>query len=284
MTSVLRAGQYLAQIAILDDDGYPMGTLITPNAPVHGTVYSPYVIPAVVEYTPAQATYQSAYSRAGMKLRGRRSQGATDYGIGSLTLSEYDDVFAALVLGGTVDTTSATGVRIRGKNKGRVQQRNFMLALTTGAVPSDSAVAYDTIVLLNCYFEEASGGGTNQSSGENTNNLVYNIYVNMSRRNERGQLFSAATTAPDGDQDTESALYYSEPMMFTTYIDDNSATTFALPYAPSSTEHAGVINMFYNEGIDLKAQVSGISGSTVTIAAQADNSRWVNWFASTAAL
>lgn len=284
MTSVLRAGMYLAQIAILDDDNFPMGTLTTPNAPTHGTVYSPYLIPAVVEYTPAQATYANAYSRAGMKLRGRRSQGATDYGIGSLTLSEYDDVFAALVLGGAVDTTTATAVRTRGKNKGRVQQRNFMLALTTGATPSDSTPAYDTIVLLNCYFEEASGGGANQSGGENPNNHTYNIYVNMSSRNHLGQLFSAATTAPDGDADTEQALYYTDPMMFTTYIDDNSATTFALPYAPSSTEHAGAINMFYNEGVDLKAQVSGISGSTVTITAQADNSRWVVWFAATAAL
>jgi len=283
MTSWLRAGIYSAQIAILDSNGYPMGTLVTPNAPVANTVYSPYTIPALIEYAPAQATYESAYSYAGMKLRGRRALGATDYGIGTLTLAEYDDTFDALVMGWTNDTTTATSTRINAKNSGRVQQRNFMLALTTGATPSNSAVNYETRVLLNCYFTPAAAP-INQSGGQNPTNLTYNIYVNVGLRAPWGQLLSAATVAPDGDSDTEMGFYYSAPYLFCTYVDNGSTGSFSLPYTPSSTEHAGAINIFYKNGTEDKSAITGISGTTVTRTASSSGDIVVVWFPSTGTL
>lgn len=283
MASYLHSGAYLLQIAILDSNLYPMGTLVTPDSPSAGTEYNPLVVEAFVEWQDANPTYENAYSRAGNKLRGRRQIGATDYGVATLTLSEDDDVFEALVLGFTLDTTTATNARIRSANASRVQQRNFMVAMTTGATGENSAIKYDTIVVLNCYFEKATQG-INQTSGPNPNNKQYNMYINAGTRAPWGQLLSAATVAPDGDADTLFKLSHTYPYMFMTYVDNNSDTTFTLPYTPASTEHAGADNIFFNNGTDLKAQVSGISGTTVTITAQTSGSKWVVWFPSSAAL
>lgn len=283
MATTLLAGTYLMQIAILDDDNFPMGTLVTPNAPVNGTEYNPYVVPSIVEFAPAQPTYANAFSYAGQKIRGRRPLGVTDFGVGTVTLSEFDDVFDALVMGYTIDTTTATDVRVTGSNALRVQQRRFMVAFTAGATPSDSAPNYLTKVLLNVYFERQPVG-TNQNGGQNPNNVVYNMYANTSTRTAWGQLQSAATVNVDGDADTEMALYYTMPFMFMTYVDDGEASTFTLPYAAGATEHAGATNIFFQEGTIAHDQVSGVSGSTVTITAQDAGDRWVVWFPSTGAL
>lgn len=283
MATYLVAGAYIMQVAILDDDNFPMGTLVTPDAPVAGTEYHPYVVPALVEFAPSQPTYANAFSYAGQKIRGRRPLGATDYGIGTVTLSEFDDVFDALVMGHTIDTTTATNIRVTGTNAMRVQQRRFMVAFTGGATPSDSLPNYTTIVELNVYFERQPSG-LNQNGGQNPNNVVYNMYVNTSPRTAWGELQSAATVNVDGDADTEMRLYYSAPFMFSTYVDDGAETTYSLPYTPSSTEHAGATNIFFQEGSIAHAQVSGVSGTTVTKTAQDSGDRWVTWFPSTGAL
>lgn len=286
MTSRLVTGFYLMQVAILDSENYPMGTLVTPNSPVNGTVYSPLVVEAPVEFAPPSPTYADAFSYAGQKLRGRRPFGATDYGIGTITLSEFDDVFDALVMGYTLDTATATAARIRATNAGRIQQRRFMVALTGGAVPEDSAVMYETTVLLNVYFQRQPFG-MNQGTGQNPNNVTYNVYANTSNRTPWGQLLSAATVAVDGDSDTEFGFYHDAPYMFTTYVDDGSATSFTLPYTPSYTEVAGASNIFYKEGVDNKAQVSAINGTgnkTVNITAGTAADKWVIWFPSAGAL
>jgi hypothetical protein len=57
-----------------------------------------------------------------------------------------------------------------------------------------------------------------------------------------------------------------------------------VPYAPDSTEHAGAINIFFQEGTIAHDQVSNISGSTITKTAQDAADRWVVWVSSTAAL
>lgn len=285
MTSRMLSGLYMGQIAILDEDDYPMGTLVTPDAPTHGTVYSPYVFFAVVEANFGNPTSENAQSYAGMSLRGRRPLGTTDYGVGTLTMSEMDDVFDALVMGYTLDATTATSARIRAKNAKRLQQRRFMVALTAGATPVNSANDFETIVLLNVYFDNAQYG-VNQSGGTNPNNVTYNMYVNASTRAPWGQLLSAATVAVDGDADTEMALNHADPYLFTTYVDDNSSATFTLPYSPSQTEVAGAHNIIFKEGVESKAQVSAINGTgnkTVNITAGADFARWVLWFPSTAA-
>lgn len=274
MASDLVSGFYLAQIAILDSNNYPMGTLTTPDSPVNGTVYSPYVIPAVVEYREPTPTYVEASSYAGMKHRGRRSHGVSDFGVGQLILSEFDDTFDALVMEYTVDTTLASSLRITARNAQRVQSRRFALWLTGGATDSNSTPNFITFCLGNVYFNR-QGVNLSQGGGQNPNNLTYDIVQNVSTRSPLGQLYSASALAVDGNADTMVAIRAAQPVTFTTYVDDGSATSIVVPYAPYYTEHAGAYNIFTKNGSTNHSNVSGISSATLTVTAGTAADKWV---------
>jgi len=274
MGSRLHAGFYLAQIAILDDNEYPMGTLTTPNSPVNGTVYSPYIIPAPVEFREPTPTYQKASSYAGMKHRGSRSLGISEFGVGQLVLSEFDDIFDALVNEYTVDTTLASGLRISANNVNKAQTRRFMLWLTTGATPDDSTPMFDTFCLGNVYFDKQAAGFS-QSGGQNPNNRTYDIISNVSQRSPLGQLYTASALGVEGSADTGIVINASYPVAFTTYVDDGSGTSIVLPYAPASAEHAGAINIFTKNGVTNHAGVSGITSATLTVTAGTAADKWV---------
>lgn len=272
--SGLVAGFYLAQLAINNGNGYPMGTLLTPDAPANGTVYSPYIIQTLVEYREATPTYQEASSYAMQKHRGRRSLGASDYGVGQLVFSELDPTFDALAMEYAVDNTIATGLSILGRNAQRVQSRRFTLWLTAGYTPSDSEPQFITFCLGNVYFNK-QGGGITQNGGQNPNNRTYDIVQNVSTRSPLGQLYSASALDVDGDADTEIAIIATQPVTFATYVDDGSGTSVVLPYAPVYTEHAGAYNIFTKNGATNHAGVGGISGATLTVTAGTAADIWV---------
>jgi hypothetical protein len=274
MASDLISGFYLAQIAILDDNNYPMGTLLTPNSPVNGTVYSPYIIPSVVEYRAPTPTYVEATSYAAMKQRGRRSHGVSDFGIGQLIVSEDDDIFDALVMEYLVDTTLASGLRITARNAQRVQTRRFTLWLTGGATDVNSTPNFKTFALANVYFNK-QGMTLGQGGGQNPNNITYDIVQNVSARSPLGQLYSASALGVDGNADTEIGIRAAAPVTFATYVDDGAGTSVVLPYAPLSTEHAGVTNIFTKNGVTNHAGVGGISSATLTVTAGTAADKWV---------
>lgn len=285
MVSFLATGQYIAQVAILDSTGYPMGTLITPDSPTPGTVYTPYLIPSVVDYTAPTPTSDEASSRAGMKLRGRVDLGVTDHGIGTLQMSELDDVFDALVMKTVIDVTTATNIRHRAANSLRIATRRFLLMLSQAAVTSDSVVKYNTFYLTNVWFRSPRQS-SNAASGVNPNNRSYEVMIRTNTRLPWGQLYSANSVAVTGNADTEGGLYASAPVALATYVDDGSATSFTFPYLPDSSENAGADNIFFKNGATAHASVSAFSVSTgvVTNTAGSSGDKWVVLAPSTALL
>lgn len=263
--SELHVGLYVLQIARLSSAGYPMGQLVTPDAPVNGTVYSPYVVPAPIEYTPASSTEEEAHGKARGKIRGRMPLGVSDLGTGTLTLSEFDDTFDPLVMGTTRDTTTATaGVAVT-SNRGRNTPRKFLVGFTPAALAVDSTIKYATIWKWG-YFTR-SELGANSGTGENPNNLSYTFYPTLSLRTPFGQLFSAAAVAPDNGSDAEYIQKDTYPMALTTYVDDGSGTSILQAYTPYYSEHAGAHNLFYKNGVENKANVSSLSSKTWTVTA-----------------
>lgn len=262
MTSRLQSGDYLLTIDILDDNDYPMGQLTTPNTPTPNTVYPPLIVPAVVSYVAANDTQQIAYSYAGQKQRGKRDMGISQLGDGTLTCSEFDDILDAIVMGYLIDTATATAERIAGHNVNRGKARRLMLGFVPAATPVNGLTNFDTIYTWGTLRRGALGA--NQGAGSNPNNRAYSLTKFMSTRNPWGQLFSADPTAV-GSSDDEKIVYSDAPQMGATYVADGTATTILMPYAPEYTEHAGAYNKFYKGGVESKATVSGISGSTITL-------------------
>lgn len=262
MTSRLQSGLYILQVAIIDDNDYPMGQLTTPNSPVNGTVYSPLLVVGAVSYTTAADTVENAYSFRSQKFGGNRDLGLSALGAGTLELAEYDDVFDPLVMGYARDAATATAEVITGHNANRGKARRLMLAFSPAATPANGLNNFDTIFTWGTLRRGALG--SNQATGRNPNNRQYTLTKFLSTRTPWGQLFSASTIAPDGNSDDEVVVYSDAPQEFCTYIDDASATTFAMPYALEYTEHAGARNKFYKNGVENKSSVTSISSATVT--------------------
>lgn len=275
MASDLLQGIYVLQIARLSSAGYPMGQLLTPDAPVAGTVYSPYVVPAPVEYQPATPTWVEFESYARGKPRGRATPGISSLGTGTLVLAEDDDTFEALIKGKAVDTTTATAARIASGNFASNAPRRFLVGLTPIALAYDSVITYKTIWKWGYFSWNETG--MNSGEGRNPNNRSYTFHPTLSPRTPFGQLFSAATVDPDNDTDSEYKMRDSAPFALTTYVDDNSGLTggILLPYTPDYTEHAGAHNILYKNGSDAKASISGISGKTVTGTPGTSGDIWV---------
>lgn len=265
MTSRLQSGLYTLQIAIVDDNDFPMGQLTTPNSPVHGTVYSPYVVPAPVSYTSADDTVEEVNSFGGQRLRGNRNLGTSALGGGTLELSEFDDVFDALVQGYALDTTTGTGLRITARNANRATPRRFMLGFTAAATPANSTPNYDTIFTWGTLRRGALG--TNQQTGRNPNNRTYALTKYLSSRAPWGQLFSLATVAPNGGSDDEVAIYADATMEFFTVVRDGTASGYVAPYAFSYTAAAafGSANLLYMNGTATAQLVASMSGGTALL-------------------
>lgn len=262
MTSRLQSGSYILQVAIVDDNDYPMGQLTTPNSPVNGTVYSPYVVPAIVSYTAAADTQEVAQSYAGQKPRGRRDMGISQLGDGTIELSEFDDVFDALVQGYTLDTSSGTGLRIAGHNVGRTLARKFMLGFTAAATPSSGTPNFDTIFTWGTL--RRGGLGISGASGTNPNNRAYTLTKVLSTRTPWGQLFSNATLAPSGSSDDEVIVYADAPISFHTRVANGTASAWNAPYALeySAAGAFGSANLIYMNGTASAQAVVNVSGGT----------------------
>lgn len=263
-STYLVARAYVAQLGILNSNFYNMGQSTVPNAVSSGTTINSYVIPGFVSYAPAAPTYEDVVSYASEQVRGRREVGVTDYGIGQLVLSEYDEKFNQLIGGATPSTTIASGVVVTSPNALQKSPPRVVLTLTAAATPVTSAENFVNISVLNCTIRRARVG-TNQGNGKNPNNLTYDLVVSAGNRAPWGSLLSALAMGLTNSSDTELELSAPAIYITTTYVDDGSATTITLPYTPFTTEHAGVFNMFTKNGVDSHASVSGISGSTVTI-------------------
>lgn len=265
MTTRLQSGTYTLQIAAVDSNDFPVGQLTSPDSPVNGTVYSPYVVPSVVSYAAADDTVETTDSFGGQRKRGKRDLGTSSLGDGTLELSEFDDVFDALVMGYAVDTASGTGLRIAAHNTNRGRARRFMLAFTAAATPANSLPNYDTIYTWGTLRRGALG--TSQASGRNPNNRVYTLTRYLSTRTPWGQLFSQATVLPDGGSDDEVTIYADAPMEFFTIVRDGTASGYVAPYAFSYTAAAafGSANLLYMNGTATAQAVASFSGGTALL-------------------
>jgi hypothetical protein len=275
MTSFLVARSYLLQIVTLNSAGYPIGSFATPNSPVNGTVYPSYIVPGIVSYTPGQPTYEEVHSYAMETLRGKRDLGVTDYGTGQIVLSEYDEMVNKLAGGSAIDTSTATALSMTAPNSNQKTPPRLGLVFTAGATPSDSSENFINILLSNVTLRRAYFG-SNQGTGRNPNNLTYDVLMSTSTRTLLGMLLSATALAVANDTDTEVRIYSPAPLVLSTYIDDASATTRLLSYTPYTTENAGATNIFTKQGVNSHAQVSGISGKTVTFTAGSAGNIWVD--------
>lgn len=254
------AGVYDINIGLRNSDGYVMGTIADPENPTDGTTSGMYRLKYPVEAGAFNPEAVIAQFYGGQRQRGNRNLGPGPLGSFAMTLTGYDEVFAAIMRDITNDTTSASEFVRSGFNAGQTRRPRFALQMTMTFTTDDNENHF-----INVYYPnvELSGGGfgANQNGNQNPNPLEYTVSPDFSARTVTGHLYSA-TTQPEEDEDVGDNMRGPYRLYTTTYIDDGTATEVTLPFLPLTDDTDGSVNMVLRNGSDDLSNVSSINTST----------------------
>ena len=270
-------GFYHAQVMSLNTSNYIMGNDTTPNAVTAGQTSHAHKLTGPVTATAFNPTRDTAIFRGGMSILGQKAAGISEMGSFDLTLSAHDEMFETWANNSAPDLTNfgteniATAYNILGTNF-----PSLALALTVGWQTLDGINRfkhwlYPSVMIFPPGFAITSEGGVNP------NPAAYTVVPTVSPRTLHGYLFKDTTLKVAEGRDLVYSVRTANPIAFTTYIDDGSATSFNLGYLPVWTEHAGAYNSFTKNGVIGHTGVSGVSDTTgaVTITAGSANDIWI---------
>lgn len=256
------SGAYEALWVARDQNGYPKGSSSTPNSVSNGSVHHAYRLPGLVQATAPGVTRGRATFRGGMKHRGSRSTGLEDFGAFQITTAGFDETFDALVSGAVADaTTGGTDNVVTAPNSNLADKPQGFLILTRGFQTSSGSNQYMSWCYSNVQLESVDPE-VNQSGGENSQPMVYNVIPSQSTRSIFGFPLSSLTVAVEDNSDYYVRYRTAERISITTYIDDGSATSFTTNVLPQSNDNANVVNVFTKNGSAAHASVSGFSTTT----------------------
>lgn len=236
--------------------GYPMGQLTSPDSPANDTTTHAYLMKNVISFQGSEPSRVIATDLGGQKIRAQVDMGIESFGSGTLTLSERDDVFEALVLGGAVDASTPSGWRQSGSNVNQVVLPALFLVITTKAQVIDDTTTPPTIspkwthfVFPNCQISKGASSAA-QGGGANPNPLTYTITPNISYRDLTGRPFSATAMSLTDDSDLSYVIQSNNPLGITTYT-ANAANpeTFTLGYRPLTAHGVTTDKLLTQNGV-----------------------------------
>jgi hypothetical protein len=254
-------GFYDLWIATRSQAGYPMGQQADPENVSNGTATHAYRVNHPISAAALAPTYEEATARAGMKVKGKRPLGISDYGNINITLSHEDEMFNQLIGKSALDEATVSGWNLTSSNIHLVDPPDLVVGLVKGFTTDDNEQFYQTLIYHNAQIR-GGHAGANQSGGENPNPLEYNILLNTSPRTALGYLFSATGLNVVDDSDIDLKIVAQNPVTLTTYVDDGIATSFAVGYRPVSSAVDGSRNSFTQNGADSSGDVSAFSTTT----------------------
>lgn len=278
MADRFQYGFYHALFAMRDSSGYPMGQLATPNSPTQDTEYSALVLSFPISYTPSLPTLETTSEKGGGKVRKKKITGVSDFSDGTLSLSSSSDALEAMISGSTVDTSTVAGWTQIGDNANKIPVPSLMVILIGKTELDDGTEKYVNIVLPNVQLKRTGGGGLTQDGGENPNPVEYTMTASNASRGADGRLFSASGMNLQDDQDIGYRLYTDNPLMLTTYIDDNSTGGATLPYVMSAaTPVTGddAPNSSTTNGVTAAVTSYNAASGAVAFTAAAAGAKWV---------
>jgi hypothetical protein len=236
------AGVYSAWIATRDSNGYPVGTNPTPDSKVVNTVYGPLRLRHPISIDGAEATIDIATRRGGMAKRGQRALGASDYGAFKFVMDAFDDAFDALVRSYTVDTTTQTGLAISAANATLANRPRFVFGCNVGFTDDSGNDLFMNYMFPNVQIIPAVEKSS-QQGGENPNPLEYTVVPDVSTRTPLGRLFSAMGLGVRDNQDILIRFPATREYIIATYVANGVATSFTLPFKPTSSSITGAADL-----------------------------------------
>lgn len=265
------AGIFHVQMWFVNSDGYMMGTATDPDNVAVNTTLHAYKVPAPVSATLPAIERTIATHLGGQTIVGQRYLGIGSIGSFEMTLATLDETFNSYVTASAVDATTATAHSFSAPNTQRVTLPTLGICFTTAFTNVNGAAEYLNIIYPSVQISSAIPGA-NQEGGVNPNPLTYTVVPTPALRTPMGLLFSAMNMDLSDGRDIVLYDRTSNPIAFTTYVQNGSATTFDVGYRPVSDDVTGDINMFYNDGVDNSGDTTSISTTTKAVVITAGSS------------
>ncbi len=272
----LIAGAYQAFIHMRDSNGYPMGQLATPDAPVDGTVYPGYNIAGFDGWVPPVPGTSQATRRARQQILGQRLLGISSLGTGTLSISDWDETFRQLIGASVVDVATHTEHAMSSSNSQNFDIPQLLLTVIGGFQNDGGTNKFLSKTYVNVQIAKVDTP-VNQSDGDNPNAVQYVVTPSTSLRMPTGMLYSASGLAVQDNKDIDWSDHNSsnKGIAIDTYIDDASAPTFILTYKPVSTDATNVTNIVTKNGVSTNPTSIVTSTGVVTITPGSSGDIWV---------
>ena len=266
-TNGMIAGIYNGWVAKRDSNGYPKGVVADPNSPGTNVVLSPYRIKYPISLTPPTPNRRLATRVGGQAPRGQRDLGMSSLGTFPIEMDSYDETFHALVSGSAVDVSTVSEWAVTSPNVQKVTLPKFILGMSIGYLTEAGNPEFLTAIFHNVQIRPVMPSGS-QSDGENPNPMRYEVVPDVSSRTGIGRLYSAMAMSVQENSDMSMMIRYSKEIFLATYIKDGTATTFTLPFLPTSSDATGAAaNSITNNGSTQAVTSVNTSTGVVTLSA-----------------
>lgn len=263
------AGAFELLAWTIDSNGYPMGQLATPDAPVEGATYHAYRARSFVGMTLPTPTRSLATFFGGQRFLGQIDLGVSDLGSGELTLSKFEEAFVALIAGTTLDEATVTDWAMVSPNENNPNIPAMGLMGSTKIRLDTGALSWAHVILPNVQIQPVPVS-ISTGDGQNPNSLVYGLVPTLATRLHTGHLFSATAMNVYNDEAVSYVVRYNSRFQITTHIKDTgmagSGDSFILGYRPTSTATGTPSSFTDNGAAETPTSVTLATGAVVIAA------------------
>jgi len=248
-TNGMVAGIYNGWLHKRDSNGYPKGTAADPNVVANGSVLAPYRLKYPISFTPPAPSRRLATRVGGMAVRGQLDLGVSSLGTMQMEMDSFDETFHGLISNTAADVSTVSEWAMTSPNVKEATLSKFILGLTTGYLTEAGNAEFLTIIFHNVQIRPIMIGGS-QGDGVNPNPLQYEIVPDTSSRTGIGRLYSGTGLSVAENSDIAMMIRYSKEIVVTTFVKDGTASTFTLPYLPTTSDATGAAsNSITNNGV-----------------------------------
>lgn len=260
------AGAFEVQVWTQDSNGYPTGDESDPDNLAQATEKHAIRLKSFVSLDIPTPTREEATFRGGQSFLGRIDLGVSEFGSGTLTLAQFEESFAALISGSTVDETTITDWTQTSSNSNNPNLPSLGIMGSTKVRLANGALSWVHVVVPNIQLEPAEVS-ISAGTGQNPNPLEYVMKPTLATRSVTGHLFSATSLNLTDDKAVSFQIRYNSRLGITTYkkdaTDASAGGTFILGYRPTSTA-TGSPNAFTVNGVTVA--MTSVTPATGTVA------------------
>lgn len=261
------AGATYAQFWRVDQYGRMCGTQSSPDSIANNTTTSARRLRGMTGFDMADAERSRVDFRDADGVVGSLYFASDSAPTGNMTVETVDSILRNMAEGGNTDTTTISGWTIWGSNNMKPNANNLGCCITRRYQSRDSGTDGDALWLNEIYLLQLSMKDP-QAAYQDKSTAQIGVTAIAQGRFPNGVAFGANQGFYD-NKTYAIKLLTDNPISFTTYIANGTATEFTLPYLPSSSVVTAATKPNYMAINNTEVAPSAVSTSTgvVTLAA-----------------